>query len=466
MLTFLLVPLYTTEGILSSVAEYGKVNIIFSYFVLFNVIIAYGMETAFFRFFNKEKDQKAVIGTSMLSLLFSSISFLFLALIFKGSISELTQIRSDYIQLVIWILFLDALVIIPFARLRANEKSLRYAITKLINVAINLGLNLFFFLALPKLAETNTFFNTMYIENFGVNYIFISNLVASGITLLLMGDSYVNITYIFNTQLWKKMMRYAFPVLIAGVAFSINEAFDRILLGVFLPEDVAEEKVGMYGACYRLAVFMTLYATAFRLGIEPFFFSHAKTENPKEGYALITKYFAIFGSIILLAVVVFVDVVKPLVLRSEDYWEAMVIVPIILLANLCLGIYHNLSVWYKITDRTKFGAYISTFGAFITLLLNYLLIPVIGYLGSALATLAAYGSMMLISFYIGQKKYPIPYDVKKIAGYLLLSIGFSYLSFYVFERNLWIGIIALLIFVGIVYFSERKTLKALLINKE
>lgn len=462
MLSFLLVPLYTTEGVLSSVAEYGEVSVVFSYFVLFNVVLAYGMETAFFRFFNKEDNKNSVIGTSTISLIVSSISFFVLALICQNQIASFINIDVKYINLVIWILLLDALVIIPFAWLRATERPVKYAIIKILNVAINLGLNLFFLLALKDLATNTPLFESIYKPNFEINYIFIANLVASAVTLVLMFPFYTKIKYVFNSKLWKTMMRYAFPVLIAGVAFSINETFDRILLDYLLPEDTAKTHIGMYSACYKLALFMTLFATAYRLGIEPFFFSHAKTENPQKNYAKILEFFVAFGAVILLTVVVFVDVLKLIIVRSEDYWEAMWIVPIILLANFCLGIYHNLSVWYKITDRTKFGAYISIIGAVVTLSINILFIEAYSYKASAVATLVAYAVMMTLSYYFGRKYYPIPYNLKKIGLYLILSIGLSGLSFYQFRENYIIGISMLIVFLAIIYISERNQIKQLL----
>lgn len=462
MLSFLLVPLYTTEGVLSSVAEYGEVSVIFSYFVLFNVILAYGMETAFFRFFNKEDNKNSVTSTAAISLVLTSIGFFILGILFKNQISNLIDIDVKYIKLVIWILLLDALVIIPFAWLRANEKPMSYAIIKIFNVIINLGLNLFFLLALKSLATKSFFFESIYMPNFEISYIFIANLISSGVTLLLVIPFYTKIKYTFDAALWKRMLKYAAPVLIAGVAFSINETFDRVLLDYLLPENIAKTEIGMYSACYKLALFMTLFATAYRLGIEPFFFSHAKTENPQKNYARILEFFVAFGSIILLAVVVFADVLKPIIVRSEDYWEAMWVVPIILLANFCLGIYHNLSVWYKITDRTKFGAYISVFGALLTLGLNFWLIPVISYKGSAIATLTAYASMMLLSYYFGRKYYPIPYNLKKIGLYLVLSIGLSSVSFYQFRENYIVGISMLIVFLAIIYISEKNQIKNLL----
>ena len=465
MLSFLLVPLYTDPNVLSSPAEYGEVSVIFSYFVLFNVILAYGMETAFFRFFNKEANKNEVVSTSAISLMVSSLGFFALALIFQDRIATIIDINVKYINLVIWILLLDALVIIPFTWLRATQRPMRYAIIKIVNVAINLGLNLFLLLALKDLASKSSIFESIYKPNFEISYIFIANLIASAFTLLLMLPFYTQIKYVFSAGLWKSMLRYAFPVLVAGVAFSINETFDRILLKELLPADVADTQIGMYSACYKLALFMTLFATAYRLGIEPFFFSHANTENPQKNYAKIMEFFIAFGSIILLSVVVFADILKPFIVRSEAYWEAMWVVPIILIANFCLGIYHNLSVWYKITDKTKIGAYISIAGAIVTLVLNFLFIKQYSYKASAIATLAAYGVMMLLSYYLGKKYYPIPYNLKKIGIYLLASIGLSLISFYQFRENYVVGIPMLLVFLTIIYFSEKKEIKQLLKNK-
>ncbi len=460
MLTFLLTPLYTE---VMAVGIYGKVSIIFSWFAIFNVILAYGMETAFFRFFNKEDDQDKVVGTSALSIIFTSLAIFILAFVFKNQIAEVTDIKVKHISFVLWILLLDALVIIPFAWLRAKAKPIKYAIIKITNVAINIGLNLFFFLLLTDLAKQNDVFASIYKPNFEISYVLIATLFASGITLILMLSFYGKIKYVFNAKLWKQMLRYALPVLVAGLAYTTIETFNRILLDSSLSTaENPEVEVGMFSACYKLALFMTLFATAFRLGIEPYFFSHAKSENPQKNYARILEYFVVFGSVILLTVVVFSDFIKVIIIRDEAFWEAMWIVPIILIASFCLGIYHNLSVWYKITDRTKFGAYISVVGAIITLVLNVWLIPIISYKGSAIATLAAYGSMVLLSYYFGRKYYPIPYNLKKIGLYLTISIVFSLVYFYQFRANYFVGITMLIVFLSIVYIFEKGEIKRLL----
>ena len=446
----------------------GEVSVIFSYLVFFNVILSYGMETAFFRFYNSESDKQNVIATTTISVFWSSIFFLFGALIFRNTLAAMANVDVQYITYSIWILVLDALVIVPFSKLRANQKPMVYAAIKIGNVAVNLILNIFFLLFLPKIAESNpdSFLGNLYIDNFEIGYIFVSNLLASLLTFVVLSPNYLSLKRNFDTILWKKMMRYGLPILVAGIAFAVNEHFDKILLGYWLPESVAKSEVGAYSACYKLGLFMVLFATAFRLGIEPFFFSHSKNENAPQTYAMITKYFVIFGSLILLGVIVFADVLKFLLLDDKSYWEAMKVVPLIILANFFLGIYNNLSVWYKLTDRTKMGAYISIVGAVLTLVLNYLLIPKFSYYGSAIATIAAYGSMMFISYVLGNRYYPIPYDMEKIGGYLGLSILFSAISFYGFRENYFVGIPLLMLFVYFVYHNEKATILSIIKRKK
>ncbi|WP_269686206.1 lipopolysaccharide biosynthesis protein [Flavobacterium lacustre] len=464
MLSFLLVRLYT--GILPT-AEYGEVSILLSWMVFFNVILSYGMETAFFRFYNSESDKQNVIATTTISVFWSSIFFLFGALIFRNTLAAMANVDVQYITYSIWILVLDALVIVPFSKLRANQKPMVYAAIKIGNVAVNLILNLFFLLFLPKIAESNpdSFLGNLYIDNFEIGYIFVSNLLASLLTFVVLSPNYLSLKRNFDTVLWKKMMRYGLPILVAGIAFAVNEHFDKILLGYLLPENIAKSEVGAYSACYKLGLFMVLFATAFRLGIEPFFFSHSNNENAPQTYAVITKYFVILGSLILLGVIVFADILKLILLDNQSYWEAMKVVPLIILANFFLGIYNNLSVWYKLTDKTIIGAYISIVGAIVTLVLNYLLIPKYSYYGSAIATISAYGSMMFISYILGNKYYPIPYDMEKIGAYLGISIAFSAVSFYGFRENYFVGIPLLIGFMYFIYHNEKETLNRILSKK-
>lgn len=454
MFSFLLVPLYTD---LLPKAEYGKVSVIFAYMIFFNVVLAYGMETSFFRFYNKEPNKKAVEETSMVSIFWTTILFLVLALLFRDNLAEWSLIDSQYITYTIWILALDALVIIPFSKLRVNQKPMVYAAIKIGNVLVNLILSVVFLLYIPMFIEANPhgFLSSVYVDNFQIGYIFLANIIASLLTFVVLFPNYVYLSWKIDTDLWKRMMRYGTPIMVAGIAFAINEQFDKILLSKLLPANIAEAEVGVYSACYKLGLFMVLYRTAYTLGIEPFFFSHADDKNAPQTYAMVTKYFVIFGSFILLSVIVFADLFKLLMIRDSSYWEAMKVVPLIILANFFLGIYTNLSVWYKLIDKTYIGAYISIVGAIITLALNFLLIPTMSYYGSAIATIAAYGSMMSISYYLGNKYYPIPYDLKKIGGYLALSILFSAVSFYGFRENYYVGISLLIAFLYFIYHNEK-----------
>ena len=460
MLSFLLVIVHTKY--LDGPIAYGRVTILFSWIIVFNVVLAYGMETSFFRFLNLDKFKNKVTSTSAISIVFTTAIFVLITILAQDQIASLIGVEVEFLRYVIWILALDTLVIIPFAHLRAMERPMRYAIIKIINVVIYASLNVFFLIFLKDLASQSEMFQEMYIEDFQVQYIFLSNAIASAVTLLLMLPFYLKIKYRFDKELWQKMLGYGFPILISGLAFAINEHFDKILLEWILGEKEGLFDSGAYAACYKLALFMTLFATAFRMGIEPFFFSHAKEKNAPKTYAQITQYFVIFGCVILIGVITFSDLLKAFMIKNPEYWEAMIVVPIILLANLCLGIYHNLSVWYKITDRTKFGAYISIVGALVTLILNFALIPQYSYLGSAIATLAAYGTMMILSWYFGRKYYPIPYNLRKIGLYLLLSISFSVVSFYIFDSNYLISIPLFVLFLVILYASERRELKQIL----
>ncbi|MCW2118013.1 lipopolysaccharide biosynthesis protein [Flavobacterium sp. 7A] len=457
MFSFLLVPLYTN---LLPKAEYGKVSIIFAYMIFFNVILAYGMETAFFRFYSNEDNKKSVIETSMISIFWTTICFLFIALLFRSTLADWSGIDAQYITYTIWILALDALVIIPFSKLRAVQKPMVYASIKIGNVLVNLILSVLFLLYFPILVKEDPrgFASSLYIDNFEIGYIFLANIIASLLTFVILSPDYVFLKWKFDFILWKKMLRYGLPIMVAGIAFAINEQFDKILLAKLLPPQIAESEVGVYSACYKLGLFMVLYRTAYTLGIEPFFFSHASDKNAPNTYATVTKYFVIFGSLIMLTVIVFADLFKIIMIRDASYWEAMKVVPLIILANFCLGIYTNLSVWYKLIDKTYIGAYISIAGAVITLALNFLLIPSMSYYGSAVATLGAYGSMMAISYFLGNKYYPIPYDFKKIGSYMGLSVFFSIISFYKFRENYFVGIGLLLVFVYFIYHNEKETL--------
>jgi O-antigen/teichoic acid export membrane protein len=464
IISFILNPLFVYY--LPDKSKMGEVSVIFAYLVFFNVVLSYGMETAFFRFYNAEENKKNVISTSTVSLFWSSIGFLVISLLFRNTLSRWSDISVEYVTYTIWILTLDALAIIPFSKLRAEKKPMKYAAIKMANVSINLLLNVFFLAFLPKLVANNPdgFFGTIYFQNFQIGYIFVSNLAASLFTLLVLIPNYTKISWHFDIMLWKKMMKYGVPILIAGIAFAINEHFDKILLDWM---HVPMSEIGAYSACYKIGMFMVLFRTAYTLGIEPFFFSHASNENAQQTYATITKYFVIFGSFICLFVIVFADLLKHVLVPNDAYWDAMKVVPLIVLANFFLGIYTNLSVWYKLIDKTKVGAYISLVGAAITLVLNWILIPTMSYYGSAIATIAAYGSMMVISYKLGQKHYPIPYDFNKIFSYLGLTVLFSAISFYIpyLRDNYPVKAVLLALFLYFIYYSEKETLLRIIKRK-
>ena len=444
IISVILVRVHTDKSVISEVSEFGTLSLIFSYIILFNVILSYGLETSFFRFYNKEKNKKDVLNTAAVSILISSFLFASIFSIFKINISNFTAISTGYLSIIVWILVVDALTVIPFAYLRLKGSAIKYSVVKIVNVIF-----------LKDLIYSYEIFESIYVENYEVAYIFIANLIASISSLLLLIPFYFEINYKANIKLLKRMLAYGFPILISGLAFTINETFDKILLDFLLPTSIAKTQIGMYAACYKLAIFMTLFSTAYKLAIEPFFFREANKKNSANSYALVLETFIIIGSSILVLVVVSLDVLKVIFIGDPEYWQAMYIVPIILLANFCLGIYQNLSVWYKVTDKTKFAAYISSLGAIITLLLNIILIPKFSYLGSAIATLLAYFTMALLSYYFGKKHYPIPYNLQKILFYLVLSISLSSISFYGFRDNLLVGILCVLIMNLVILLKEK-----------
>ncbi|PJR04288.1 oligosaccharide flippase family protein [Avrilella dinanensis] len=436
---------------------YADYTLIFSWLMFFNVVLSFGMETAFFRFYNKHKNKKEVINNTILFLMMICAVFIGLVYVFKNYIDAYFGIPPVIVDFLIWILVLDALVIIPFAILRAEQRPIKYSAIKIANVLINAGLTVVLLYLIPAYLQNHSesSLNRFFIPNFEVGYLFVANLVASLTTLLLLSKHYLRLKWSFNKKLLNEMLVYSFPVMIAGLAFVVNETFDKVLLDILLPEEYKKLGLASYGAIYKIGVFMVLFRMAYSLGIEPFFFSYAKNDDAPIKYAAVTKYFVIFGSLAMLVIVIFADLIKRFYIPEEEYWHAMEIVPYIILANLMLGIYTNLSVWYKLQDKTKIGAYISVFGAVLTLLLNYILIPKIGLIGSAIATLAVYVSMMLISYVLGQKSYPIPYDKKAISLYLGGSVLFSFVYFYNFRENYFIGTAFILIFVGLIYYNEK-----------
>jgi len=450
LMNFVLVPLHTD---ILPAQEYSVNTVFYVWAAFFNVLLTYGMETSFFRFFSRSKEKSKVFSTAFIALTISTILFAVGVFIFQDRLINLMDLDPFFFQLLFSVIVLDTLVVVPFAYLRATGRPVKFAGFKIINILVVVILNFYF---LWFVRDYPQFAPNLVLDNYGpkdiVGYIFIANLAASAVTFLLLLPYFVKTKIDFDFTIFRQMWKYGWPIMVAGIAFVINENLDKLLI----KDMISDEIMGAYSGCYKLAVFMTIFVQAFKMGAEPFFFNQAEKENARETYADILKYFVIAGSMIFLILVCFIDFFKVLVIRDPQYWMAISIVPIILLANLFLGIYHNLSVWYKLTDRTRTGMYISILGAVITIVLNLVLIPVLGFIAAAWATLVAYGSMMLVSYFLGKKYYPVPYDIKKIGGYLFLSVIISALSFYVFPGNYFVGIPLLLIFIGIVYFSEKK----------
>lgn len=419
-----------------------------------NIILTYGMETAFFRFFSKSDQKEKVYSTVFISLTASTLLISLLLYACKTPILQALELPASYFWYLAGVVLLDTLVVAPFAYLRARGKALRFAGFKLANLFIYVALNFFFLWAIPKFDWQFSWYDTTDVRQ----YIFIANLAASIVTLLLILPEFFRVKAVFDKKIFKKLWSYGWPIMIAGLAFVVNEQLDKLFINKMMDKDTG----GAYAACYKIAVFMTIFIQAFRLGAEPFFFNHAKEKNAPGTYALILKYFVIVGAFGLLLITAFVDIIKNELINDPSYHLAMEIVPYILLANLCLGIYHNLAIWYKLTDKTKYGMYFSIVGALITICFNIFLIPVIGFMASAYATLAAYGTMMILSYTFGKKYYPIPYELKRISTYLLLAIIGSGISFYIFRANYLVSAILLGIFALVIFFMERKQLKAIL----
>ena len=427
LLNFLLVPLYT--GIFAP-EEYGVLSELMVVVAFAMVVLTYGFETAFFHFTNKENDSEKVLSTGFTSLLASSLLFLFIASNHSQNIANLLHVpeHPNFVNWLVWILVLDALTTLPFAKLRVCDRAWRFAFIRLTNITVNIGLNLFFYLLCPYLLKQEIaleIINGIYDPNVGIGYIFISNLIASSVMLILLSPEIFKLKLSFDFQIWKKMIKYGFPLLIGGLAYVTNEMVDRLLLEYLLPADTATAQVGIYSACYKVAIFMSLFIQAFRYGAEPFFFAQAQKKDAKEQYEIVMRYFIAFTAFIFLSINVFIDIIKHFI-QDGAYHAGLDVVPILLLANLFLGMYYNLSVWYKVSEKTRFGAYLSVAGAAITIGLNILLIPTMSYMGSAWATLICYASMCVMSYIFSRRHYPISYNWKYISFYMISALSLFY----------------------------------------
>ncbi len=460
LMNYLMVPIHTR---IFAPPDYGIVGEMYAYVSLLIVLLTYGMETAFFRFYEKNNpNREKVYNAANLSLIVSSAFFILLIFLLAQPLADMIRYpqHSEYVRWFALIIAFDALSTIPFAKLRAINRPKMFAFIKIFNISVYVALNLFFLLLCPYLVKNGLFSgltNLIYNPSVGVGYIFIANLAASGITLVTLYIVVPISKFRMDMTVWKKMILYALPLLIFGLAGIINETIDRILLKYLSPSDIAMSQVGIYSACYKISIMMTIVIQAFKYAAEPFFFSQAKESNAKALYADVMKYFVIVCSFIFLAIMMYIDVVKYFV--GKDYFEGLVVVPILLLANMFLGIFYNLSIWYKLTDKTRFGAYLSIMGAVITLVLNYILIPLIGYMGSAWATFFCYTSMMVASYFIGQKHYHVDYNIKRILLYILVAVALYYGSTFIIADTPWvhwaINTLVLLSFVLMVIAIEK-----------
>ncbi|PWN60149.1 lipopolysaccharide biosynthesis protein [Chryseobacterium oncorhynchi] len=415
-----------------------------------NIVLSFGFETAYFRFSSNKENEQKVFNTSFWFLTGLSTVFLILVLLFNQPIADLFNYSNtpEFIRWFAWIAFFDNLLVIPLAWFRFHNKPIKYTAIRVIQAVFQSIFAIALFLYIPQEFSVKLGLKEK------VAYPFYSNLAASLLGFILVLPVVLKVKFQFSKSLFTEMIKYSWPIMIAGLAFMVNENFDKFIQR-FLIEDA---DAGAYGGCYKMAVLMTLFVTAYRMGIEPFFFKQMNNENAKKTYAQVTEYFSFFASIVALGIIANVSWIKMLLVPNSSYWIAINIIPIIVIANLFFGIYYNLSTWYKVTDRTRVGTYISWTGAIITIILNFTLLKKYGFMVSAWVTLAAYFSMMILSYWLGQKYYPIPYRMKKIFLFLGILIVFSFVIAYFFNYNFWIGNLLFLIYAGILIYTEKNTL--------
>ncbi|WP_347839357.1 polysaccharide biosynthesis C-terminal domain-containing protein [uncultured Draconibacterium sp.] len=452
--------------------EYGVVTNMYAYVAFLLVLLTYGMETSYFRFASKSQQPEKVYSTSMISLFFTTFSFVLLAAVFRSELAGLIQ-YPNHPEYILWfaiILGIDAFTAIPFARLRLNNRPVKFAVIKLVNIGFNIGFNLFFISLCPRLISQNpeSVVSLIYSPDIGVGYVFISNLLASLVTLILLLPEIFRISLSFDKKVLQQMLSYGFPILIVGLTGMVNQNIDKVLIPFLVPaEQDPMFQLGIYGANYKLAVLMNMFIQAFRYAFEPFFFAREGSKDDPKVYAAILKYFVVFGLLIFLGMTLFIDVIKVIV--DSQYHQGLKVVPIILMANLFYGMYFTLSLWYKLTDKTRFGAYMALTGAAITLGLNILLLPLMGYMGSAIAVFVCFLVMLVISYLLGQKHYPIPYNTKRIVSYFIVALILFSVSF--FTRNYipilkyFLHCVFVILFLLTVFKFEKSELRTLIKRK-
>lgn len=458
----LLTPFYTR---IFSKAQYGTVSELYAYSSLLLVLLIHGMETTYFRYSVDKKEEPNTFNHAVFSTSVFATAFLLIALIFKQDIAELIRYEQNvnYIVCFAFIIFFDVITSIPFARMRNQNRALKFSIIKLINVSVNILLNIFFFVVCRD--SENELLASFYNPDINIGYAFISNMVASMVTFLLVLPEYRSFRFNISLRKYLTMLNYTWPLIVIGIAGVINEVSDKIFLKYLSDGSlVAEEQVGIYAANYKIAVLMTIFIQMFNYAAEPFFFKKSLAKDAKESYSVVMDYFVIFCLLIFLMVTMYIDIFKYFI--GSEFHEGLDIVPVVLLANMFLGIYYNLSVWYKINNKTYCGAVISVIGMIITLVMNVLLIPRIGYWGAAWATIACYFAMVVVSYIWGHKVYPVRYSVGKILCYIALAIlvlcGRNCFSLSNTVASLSVSTLFMLSYIGILYFFERKNIKKLL----
>jgi O-antigen/teichoic acid export membrane protein len=474
MIAFALTPFYAR---VLPVGGNGIFTAMYGYASIINALLAFGMETTFFRYLNKRSDNKQLVYNNAFGAVIAiSVVFLLFSLLFLDGIINFLQAGqvkdhadySFYVKCFLFILISDAFCVIPFAKIRADGRPVRYGMIKCLNILLVLVLNVFTLFVIPYIIKHHLpgyqWLASWYRPKW-VGYVFLSNTIASILTIFLLLPEILKLRLKFNGAMFKEMFVYSWPVLVANISFIINESIDKAMLKQMLPANINDHEVGVYGMCAKIALFLSIFVQAFRLGAEPFFFSHAKNKNSGDTYARIMNYFVIAVAIICVALIANVDILAHLIVGKHTaknaYWAGIGVVPPLLFGYLSLGIYMNLSIWYKLSDQTKYGLYISGIGAVLTIVLNYVFIPKYSYMASAWISLIAYASMMVMSYIWGQKNYPIPYNLKKNLAYIITSVILVYLSFSVFKRNIFIGNALLILFAGTALFMERKELKAI-----
>lgn len=429
-LFYLLTPYFTTE---LSYEGYGDFSLIYAAMPFLNVIFTYGLETAYFRFATQEKFKKHIYNTAIISLICSTLFMTLMLILFRHSFAHLLRLDAnpEFITIAALIIAFDTLSALPFAKLRLEQRPRKYALIRIITIIFQIGVTYFLLSVAPQLAKENpySFIGTFYDPTYRVGYAIIANLAASIFAWLLLYRQFFDFHWQFNSSVWKTMMIYSLPLVIAGLGGMVNETFDRIMLNWLAPVTSlsdAKEQVAIYSACYKLSILITLFVQAFRMGAEPFFFKQSEGQQPQKVYARVMKFFVITISVMFLVVALYLDIWKYFLSFNAEkravYETGLKVVPILLLANMFLGIYYNLSIWYKLTHQTMAGAWITIIGAVLTIVINYFFIPVFGYVACAWATFLCYGSMMVISYTWGQKNYPVPYAWKKLLAYIVIAV--------------------------------------------